>query len=80
MNWFSVRAVFLLFLSSIALIRRAQNEFYENDLQNPLRGLFPFEGGPVANLKDSFDDVSSDTRLAFNGLSIYITVYFGSTL
>lgn len=58
MNWFTVRVIFLLFLASIALVRKAQNDFYENDLQNPLRGLFPFEGGSVANLKDTFDDVS----------------------
>lgn len=54
-----------MFLGSIALVRRAQNEFYENDIQNPLRGLFPFEGGSVANLKDTFDDVSDSAGVSF---------------
>ncbi len=68
MNWFSVRAIFLLFMGSIALVRKAQHDFYENDLQNPLRGLFPFEGGSVANLKDSFDDVSGHAGDSDNAL------------
>jgi hypothetical protein len=55
---FVARLILLLFLSSAALVRRAQNEFYKNDGQNPLRGLFSFEGGTVANAKETFDDVS----------------------
>jgi hypothetical protein len=53
-----LRLAILLFLGSLALVRKAQDEFYNNGEENPLRGLFQFQSGSIANMKDSFDDVS----------------------
>ncbi len=58
MSVFMLRLAILLFLGSLALVRKAQEEFYNNDEENPLRGLFEFQSGSIANMKDSFDDVS----------------------
>lgn len=62
-NMFTIQLVLFLFLSSAALVRRAQNEFYKNDGHNPLRGLFQFEGGNIAQGKESLDSVRLTTGL-----------------
>lgn len=58
MSVFMLRLAILLFLGSLALVRKAQDEFYNNGEESPLRGLFQFHSGSIANMKDSFDDVS----------------------
>ena len=53
-----VKLVILLFLGSLALVRKAQNEFYTGTEQNHLRGLFPFLGGNAGHGRDGVDNVS----------------------
>jgi hypothetical protein len=51
MNWYIFRLLVLVFLGSVALVRRAQNEFYNEDENSLLHSMLRFHGGDGAASK-----------------------------
>lgn len=50
-----VKLTIFLFIGSLTPIRKAQNDLFRIDSNNPLRGIFPFQDGG-SNLKETLDD------------------------